>query len=617
MLNRFVGVDDIWVTEQFAGAGGSGSGMMAVPGVRVDFAANHDAQCKATYIANHNVKEYWLGDVQAEDAIEKFPYAPFFWSSPACPRFTTARGDKRFFDKENQMALWAEELTEDQKAGVRSRALMEEVVTYLRHCQEVYGRPVLGFGIENVKEARLWAHWDRWIAELRKLGYIHLRVIAINAMHVQPRATLPVPQSRNRLLVAGVHESVGRAPDWDKWLRPYAYCPSHDGWIQAMQSWKKIGQDMGVYGIKTGQYVYVCPLHSCRGQLVEPPVLSAVHCIDWFDLGTPIGDRPKTPRKPRGMEQTTLERIEAGIVKRWGPFLTPTGGTWNNEPYSVDEPTKTLTTRENTALVVPLEGRPGKVASYADEAMRTLTTRRETGLAFPELPEPFVTLFRSARARNMDPKTDPIATIVADGSNHGLVVPPDGPQPLVIPMRGGGDKLQARRADIAPAHTVTGGGLHHGMVIPPGFVMRNNGSKGDGSEHCTPFDEAVRTVTTTGHQSLVTMPEPLLMPYYGNGTVAPASEPVGTLPTRDRWALLTSDGRINIDKVRFRMLKVPELQRAQSLPAGYRFGPKDQRTIVRQIGNAVPPPMSEILTCAVVEAILGIELERFAGPNTA
>lgn len=29
------------------------------------------------------------------------------------------------------------------------------------------------------------------------------------------------------------------------------------------------------------------------------------------------------------------------------------------------------------------------------------------------------------------------------------------------------------------------------------------------------------------------------------------------------------------------------------------------------IGNAIPPPMAEVLTCAIIEAILGIELPRF------
>lgn len=30
---------------------------------------------------------------------------------------------------------------------------MEAVVTYLRHCQDKHGKPVLGFGVENVVQA--------------------------------------------------------------------------------------------------------------------------------------------------------------------------------------------------------------------------------------------------------------------------------------------------------------------------------------------------------------------------------------------------------------------------------------------------------------------------------
>ncbi|WP_440100102.1 hypothetical protein [Streptosporangium sp. H16] len=533
MLNRFVGVDDLKMTVQYAGGGGDFEGSRQVPGVSLRFAANHDKDCVDTHAANHPEGEHWLGDVQQADAIHKFPYAPLFWSSPACPDYSNAKGVKRTFDKENQLALWGGELTDEQKKAVRSRALMEETVTYLRHCQEVHGKPVLGFGIENVPQARLWAYWDRWIDELKKLGYPGGRLFAVNSMHIQPRLTLPSMQSRNRLLFAAVHESVGREPDWDKWMRPHTYCPRHEGWIQAVQSWKKLGQDMGVYGIKTGQYVYRCPLHSCRGQIVEPAVLTASHCIDWTDLGTPIGDRPKTAKKPRGMEEATLQRIEIGAMKQWGAFLTPTGGTWNNDPYSLDETIRTVTTRENTGLVVPLEGRD-KPAASTDEPIRTQTTRRETGVAF--LP------------------------------------------PLVTPMRGGGDKHQARRADVSPVHAVTAGGNHHGLIIPPEFE---------------------------------TGPEPLLMSYYGKGAVLPVSDTIGTIPTRDRWALLTPDGRLDIDKIRFRMLKVPELKRAQSLPAGYILTPKDQRTQMRLIGNAVPPLMSEVLMCAVVEAIRGADIERF------
>ncbi len=626
MLNRFVGVDDLWATEMFAGGGGSGTGMLAA-GVKPRFAANHAEPCKWTYVANHPEVDFWLGDVQQADAIEKFPYAPFFWASPACPRFSGARGDKRWFDKENQLALWADDLddlTEDQKAGIRSRALMEEVVTYLRHCQTKYGRPVLGFGVENVKEARLWAYWDRWCREMRKLGY-HIRVIAINAMHVQGRTLGMTPQSRNRLLVAGVHESVGRLPNYRKWFDPWAYCPRHGGWIQAQQAWKVPGQDMGVYGPKNGQYYYVCPELRCKGQMVEPPVLPAAACIDWTDLGTPIGSRKKTKDKPEGLAPATIARVRAGVEEHWiKPFLAPAGGTWNNDTSGADELVRTLTTREANALVVPCEGRDGKQAKTTGEPIRTQTTRLESALAFQ--PDSFLTLLRSGRARNTNPHTDPTATLVADGSNHAFVTRSDGQQPLMFPMRGGGDALKSRPVFDDPAHAVTAGGFHHGLGIPPdfevpaGFVMRNNGSKGDGREHCTTFDEPVRTITQTGHQSLVTLTgllEPLLMSYYGNGRVNAVSEPVGTLPTRDRWALLTPDGQIDVASILFRMLKLDELRRAQSFPEGYQFVAKSQRDKVRLIGNAVPPPMAEVLTCAVVEAIIGEEMERFAAPLAA
>ncbi|MFG3438403.1 DNA cytosine methyltransferase [Nonomuraea sp. NPDC047897] len=634
MLNRLF-PDDIDVVEMFAGGGGSGTGIAAVPGTKLKFAANHAKPAKWTYVQNHPHVDFWLGDVQAADAIEKFPYASFFWASPACPAFSTASGEVRYFDKENQMALWADDLddlTEHQKTRIRSRALMEEVVTYLRHCQEKHGKPVLGFGVENVVQARLWAHWDRWIRELRKLGYI-IQIHAVNAAHVQGRTTLPTPQSRDRMLVSAIHESVGRLPNYRKWFDPYAFCPRHEAWVQAVRAWKRRGVAMGVYGIKNGQYVWVCPEVACQNQIIEPPVLPAAYTIDWTDLGTPIGSRKKTKKKPEGLAPKTIARIRAGVEEHWiKPFITPAGGTWNDGPRGVDEPIPALTTREANALVVPCEGRDGKVARPVSLLKRTSTTRNEDGVAFPPDAQPgafpaFMTLLRSDRARNTNPTKDPLATLVSDGANGALATDPDmkdGMLPLVFPFRGGGDEFKSRPAFTDPAHAVTAGGFHHGLGVPPGWtpppslLMRNNGSKGDGREHVTPTSEHMRTVTTTGHQSLITappglpMPEALLMAYYGNGRTQGVNEPVGTLPTRDRWALLTSDGQIDVSSILFRMLRIHELRRAQSFPDHYEFVADSSRDKVKLIGNAVPPPMAEILTCAVVEAILGIELDRFA-----
>src|SRR5690606_10774465 len=114
-----------------------------------------------------------------------------------------------------------------------------------------------------------------------------------------PRA----PQSRDRLYLAYWHVKFGRDPDWDKWLRPTAWCPTCDEWVQALQVFKRPG-DMGRY---RSQYVYRCPRVSCRHQVVEPEALPALAAIDPTIPGTAIKDRTE-PLAP-----ATIERIKAGI----------------------------------------------------------------------------------------------------------------------------------------------------------------------------------------------------------------------------------------------------------------------------------------------------------------
>ena len=140
----------------------------------------------------------------------------------------------------------------------------------------------------------------------------------------------------------------------------------------------------------------------------------------------------------------------------------------------------------------------------------------------------------------------------------------------------------------------------------PAMVMRNNGSKGDGGEHCTSPTEPFRTMTTAGHQSLLTW-EHMLVPYYGNGAPRSVNEPIGALTTRDRYALVR--GEVDIDDVLFRMLEPHEIGRAMSFADEYVvLGNKREK--VRQYGNAVTPNAAEVLVCALVEAVTGEELSR-------
>ncbi|MGO4430126.1 DNA cytosine methyltransferase, partial [Streptomyces sp. MCAF7] len=131
------------------------------------------------------------------------------------------------------------------------------------------GGLVLAGVVENVIDCRDWDQWDRWVGEFHKMGY-RTKLLAINSMHVAPRTMLRVPQSRDRLYFVYWHESLGRNPDFDKWvLRPDSWCPDCDDVVRAIQVFRKPGKDMGRY---RQSYDYRCPNANCHA-IVEPSVL--------------------------------------------------------------------------------------------------------------------------------------------------------------------------------------------------------------------------------------------------------------------------------------------------------------------------------------------------------
>jgi len=248
---------------------------------------------------------------------------------------------------------------------------------------------------------------------------------------------------------------------------------------------------------------------------VEPAVLPAAAAIDATDLGTRIGDKP---------EKDFYDR--KGNFLGTGPLAPKTmsrinGGIDKWEQGLFDAP----------ALIVPVEGRDGKHATEVTAPFRTFTTRRETSVMFA----PFITILR------------------------------------------GGGSLKSSRSVLEPMDTVTSGGNHHGLIIP-GFLMRNNGSKGDGREHCTSLLDMMRTLTTKGHQSLVAWPP--------------------------------DSGRIDIDDCYFRMLQPREQMNGMAFSPQFEMIPgTPKRDMTRLAGQAVTPPVARDLASAMVEAIRGEQLE--------
>lgn len=557
--------------DWFCGAGGSSQGAAAVPDVICTRAANHWDQAVESHAANFPYADHYLGDIR-KAPVHKWPVAHLFWASPECPQWSSARGKKRDYTNTLQGDLF--DTPRDAEAD-RSRALMEEVPQYLRGVIDRGGRVLAGV-VENVVEVRAWDQWDRWIAEIRNLGY-RIRVIALSSMHAQPARTLPAPQSRDRLYVAYWDAALCREPDWDKWLRPRAFCPTCDEWVDAIQVFKRPGADMGRY---KQQYTYRCPHVSCRNTELTPPAMPAIEAIDWSLPGTPIGERK------RPLKEKTLIRVRAGIERYWGPLIVEAAGNTYDaadphhpahgrtdgyyRSWPVGDPLRTVHTTSSKALAVPVEGRDGKTAAPLDFPLRTMTSRNETGLVLPPwrtpgipapaadgLRVPFVAELRggSSDARAV---VDPLATVTASGNHHALVTS----------YYRNGSTLPVS----APLATVT-------TVDRHALLMRNNGVRGGHpARHTTPASEPARTITTAGHQSLITAAQ---------------------IP-------------IDLDSVLFRMLEPHEIGRAMAFRNDYVvLGNKRQR--VRQYGNAVTPPVAEIIISALVEAITGESLERY--PN--
>lgn len=82
-------------------------------------------------------------------------------------------------------------------------------------------------------------------------------------------------------------------------------------------------------------------------------------------------------------------------------------------------------------------------------------------------------------------------------------------------------------------------------------------------------------------------------PYFGSGsglTGRSLDRPVGTITTRDRWAVIDGD--------RMRMLSVDECRKAMGFPSGYQL-PARAKDAMHMLGNAVVP----MVACDVINAL--------------
>lgn len=323
-------------------------------------------------------------------------------------------------------------------------------------------------------------------------------------------------------------------------INPKAHCQHCGKDIEAIQSWKDYRKKFGKY---KQQYVYRCPI--CTNE-VEPYHYSAFNVIDWSIQGTRIGDR-NTPLVPN-----TVQRIEQGLKKHKDfSFVIYTDHSSNlDRSTAISDPMFTQATRQVAALVTK-GSYQGDIASL-DNPLYTMTTQNNFGVVGMPL-----LIDEHNKNGQCRPINEHVSTVLAGGNHHGLVG-----VPFMVEARG-----QSNTRAIEQAISTMTSNINHGILS---------------TESVNAF----------------------LSYYYGTNQSSGMYDAVGTIPTKDRVALVVnSPDNVNINDCTYRMLQSKEVQAAMAFDNDYIIcgTGKDK---VKQLGNAVTPPAMELLVDRCIQTLL-------------
>lgn len=536
------------VTDQFCGAGGSSQGARRLSakmggGLEIALAMNHWRLAIETHNSNFPDTDHDCADISASDP-RRYQSTDILITSPECTNHSLAKGVKRKYQQTNNLFG---NLTIDP-AAERSRATMWDVPRFA----EIHNYNLII--VENVVEARQWVMWDAWLHAMHNLGYNH-KCVYLNSMHA-----LPTPQSRDRMYIM-FWKKGNKAPNLD--LCPKAYCQCCSQEIEAIQCWKNPKKKFGKY---RQQYIYRCP--RCANE-VEPYYYSAFNVIDWSKPGERIGDR----KKP--LAANTIKRIEWGLEKcSDSSFVIYTdNSSILNRASGISDPMYTQTTRQVAALVT--KGSYGGGIGPVTSPEYTMTTQHNYGVV--GVPMLIDEHNKNGKSRTL---SEHVSTVLSGGNHHGFVG-----IPMLIKNNGGG--FNPKNAPIAIEKTfgtVTTVDSHALLGVP--LVVENRGqSKAKSIDY---------SMSTHGIASTEAV-NAFLTYYYGSNQVSGMSDPIGTIPTKDRVALvLSSPKNIDINDCTYRMLSPHEVQAAMAFESDYIVcgTGKDK---VKQLGNAVTPPAMEWL----------------------
>lgn len=297
----------------------------------------------------------------------------------------------------------------------------------------------------------------------------------------------------------------------------------------------------------------------------------------------------------RPLAEKTMQRIARGLKKfvldNPEPFIIQCNHAGNRRQQDIREPLPTITGKHGYGIVEPYMIQIGQTGFAADrskdvrEPLTTIVSKNEHCLIAPMLIQ-YHSETASGEIRGQQ-VTEPVMTV--DASNrYGLV------SAFIQKYFDGG--YTGASADLeSPLPTVTA--VDHSSICAAHLIQMNN--------HCDGGDitEPIPTITAGGgHFGEV---RAFLVKYYGQGTGQDVAEPLDTIPTHDRFGLVTIQGvDYAIVDIGLRMLEPKELYGCQGFPEDYIIDrdctgkPYPRSEQVKRCGNAVCPPIPEALVRA-------------------
>jgi DNA (cytosine-5)-methyltransferase 1 len=575
------------VVDLFAGGGGASTGLEQALGRPVDIAINHNPIALAMHAANHPFTRHLAEDVWEADPRKLVAGRAVGWmhASPDCTHFSQAKGGQP-----------------------RSRATRSLSWVVLRWAGQVRPRII---SMENVWQI---LQWGPLVAKRDKVTG---RALRIDGTVAAPGDRLPIEQ---QFLIPDKRHAGRTWRAFVSALRAMGY----------VVEWRKLKAcDYGA-GTSRERLFLIARCDGAPIQWPEPthgpgraePYVTAADCIDW---SIPC---PSIFERKRPLADATLRRIARGI-KRYvidaaEPFIVPAThhGSDRCNPMSQPFPTITAANRGELMAVSPVVVQCANASADgiapAARPLGTVTSQPKGGSHAVAAATLVQTGYgeRPGQAPRVPGIDKPLGTLV-DGQKHAVVTA------YLDQANGGGpngNPAPPRGAD-EPVSSITGTGSQQRLVavhLQHASTSNTNGGRGR-------VDLPLRTVMAGGqHHAVVECvlsPEQeagalrvaaLMVNYYGNGQPLDLTDPMDTITTRDRIALVTVTIKgtpyVIVD-IGLRMLKPHELYRAQGFPADYVIDrtacgkPLTISQAVAMVGNSVSPPPMRAIAAANLDPI--------------